>query len=223
MSLAAGPIVLQLEDIALEGSLELPDEDLGGLVMLLRLGALEPPELERALVGRLNRAGIGALRLGLLTAQEAHDASLTLELRFDINLQARRVVAAIEWLLARVPACSRIGLFATDTAGAAALVAAARRPELVEAVTLLRGRPDLAVSAADRLVAPTLLIAGGSDEPAIHCNEIAASHLHGPHELLTIPGTGHFTGQRSSIDTCAELTCGWFSSRLASGDLSRVG
>jgi len=223
MSPAAGPILLQLEDIVLEGSLALPESEVGGLVMLLRIGAQQLPELEGAVVRRLNDAGIGALRLSLLTVPEAEDDSRALELRFDIPLLARRVIAAAQWLLPRFPVCCRISLFATDTAGAAALVAAARRPELVEAVVLLRGRPDLAVSAAPRLVAPTLLIAGGSDEPAIHCNEIAASHLHGPHEVRTVPGTGQFAGQVGSIDTCAELTQRWFASHLASGDLPLVG
>jgi putative phosphoribosyl transferase len=224
MSADAKPILLELDGVvALEGSLSLPEADLLGLVLVLRIGALEPPDLEREVVRRLNGAGVGALRLSLLTALETPDDLRALQLRFDIPLLARRIIAAMEWVMPRFPECGRVSLFATDTAGAAALVAAARRPELVEAVVILRGRPDLAVSAVGHLEAPTLLIAGGSDEPAIHSNEIAASHLHGPHELRTIPGVGQFAGQRGSIDTCAELTHSWFLSHLAPGDLSQVG
>jgi pimeloyl-ACP methyl ester carboxylesterase len=220
---AADPVLLDLGGVTLEGSLALPEHDVAGLVLLLRIGIFEPPDLEREVACRLNRASVAALRLGLLTAEEARDDLQTLQVRFDIPLLSRRVIAAIEWALPRFPGCDRVSLFATDTAGAAALAAAARRPELVEAVALLRGRPDLAVSAVARLVTPTLLIAGGRDEPAIHSNEIAALHLHGPHELRTVPGTGQFTGQRGSIDTCAELTHSWITSHLAPGDLSHVG
>jgi putative phosphoribosyl transferase len=223
MPSAAGPIRLHLGGVTLEGSLALPESDPASLVILLRIGVPEPHDLEREVVCRLNETGVGTLRLALLTTAEAHDDVQALQLRFDIPLLARRVIAAIEWVLARFPSCSRISLFATDTAGAGALVAAARRPELVESVVLVRGRPDLAVSAVARLVTPTLLIAGGNDEPAIHCNEIAASHLHGPHELRTVPGSGHFAGQDRSIDACADLTETWFASHLAPGDLSQVG
>jgi hypothetical protein len=223
MPSSTDPVHLELGGITLEGSLALPNGELVGLVMLLRIGVLEPPELECEVARRLNGVSVGALRLNLLTTAEARDDLLALELRFDIPLLARRVIAAIEWALPRFPSCDCVSLFATDTAGAAALVAASRRPELVETLALLRGRPDLAVSAVARLTAPTLLIAGGNDEPAIHWNEIAAAHLYAPHELRTVPGTGHFTGERSSINTCAALTERWFSSHLAPGDLSQVG
>jgi hypothetical protein len=218
----SNPIHLALDGLGLEGSLSLP-EDPTGLVLLVRAGALEEGELDRTIVHGLTEVGVGALQLGLLTAEEVSVDLLLLELRFDIPLLARRVIGALEWTKTHVPQCSRLGLFGVDTAGAAALVAAARRPDLVDAVALLRGRPDLAISAASRLVTPILLLAGGRDEPGIHWNEIGASHLFGPHEVRTVPGAGQFFAEGGSFARCAELTRDWFSDHFASDVLSQVG
>lgn len=61
----------------------------------------------------------------------------------------------------------RIGLFGASTGAAAALIAAAHRPEAVGAVVSRRGRPDLAGDALARVRAPTLLIVGGQDTTVI--------------------------------------------------------
>lgn len=214
---------LNLAGVELDGSLHLPDAP-AGLVIVLRATAIGHHDLELAVVEQLNRAGLGALQLGLLTPQEADLDWLALELRFDIALLARRTVGAMSWTQKHVPNCANFGLFGTDTAGAAAIVAASREPEMVSALVLVRGRPDLAGSALSRLTAPTLLIAGDRDEPGIHSSEIGACRLQlAPHELELVPRAGQFFAEEGAIDACAGLTRAWFVRHCASGGLSLVG
>src|SRR5204862_197188 len=82
--------------------------------------------------------------------------------RFDIGLLAERLVAAIEWLDSE-PATRGlpVGLFGASTGAAAALVAAAARPDAVAAVVSRGGRPDLAGDALPRVRAPSLFMGGG--------------------------------------------------------------
>ncbi len=56
-----------------------------------------------------------------------------------------------------------IGYFGASTGAAAALVAAAELPDLIEAIVSRGGRPDLAGEALRQVVAPTLLIVGSRD------------------------------------------------------------
>ena len=69
------------------------------------------------------------------------------------------------------------GLFGASTGAAAALVAAAQLGRRIGAVVSRGGRPDLALSVLDRVVAPTLLIVGGADYGVIELNQQALARL----------------------------------------------
>jgi putative phosphoribosyl transferase len=109
--------------------------------------------------------------------EEAIDAR-TAHLRFDIDLLAERLVDATDWLT-RYPDSQylSIGYFGASTGAAAALVAAAERPDVVSAVVSRGGRPDLAGPALMRVRAPTLLIVGGNDVQVIQLNRAALAQL----------------------------------------------
>ena len=122
---------------------------------------------------RSERAATGTLLFDLLRPEEALDRNNV----FDIDLLGRRVTDAIEWLdrrpsLAALP----LGLFGASTGAAAALVAAAARPERVFAVVSRGGRPDLAGASLARVRAPTLLIVGGADAEVLALNRRALGH-----------------------------------------------
>jgi dienelactone hydrolase len=89
-------------------------------------------------------------------------------LRFDIGLLAERLVAVTDWLAQRPDTARlRLGYFGASTGAAAALVAAAERPDVVGAIVSRGGRPDLAGPALAQVRAPTLLIVGGNDVPVM--------------------------------------------------------
>ena len=161
--------------------------------------------------------GLATLLIDLLTADEEAIDDMTGQLRFDIGLLADRLVAILEWLQER-PATSRlpVGLFGASTGGGAALVAAARRPQLVAAVVSRGGRPDLAGEALRRVVAPTLLIVGGLDTEVIRLNEDASAHMPGEVSLEIVPGATHLFEEPGTLQRVAELAADFFSRQLES-------
>src|SRR6266403_3665217 len=152
----------------------------------------------------LQRACLATLLMDLLTPDdEALDAQ-TAALRFDIELLARRLVEVTSWLIDH-PQTSLlpIGYFGASTGAAAALVAAAKHPDAVEAVVSRGGRPDLAGPWLMKVHAPTLLIVGGNDPVVIELNRQAASELRVEHRLEIIPGAGHLFEEPGALEQVA--------------------
>src|SRR5205807_5877429 len=102
---------------------------------------------------------------------------------------ANRVMAVVDWLGTRDDTAPLpIGLFGASTGAAAALVAAAERPEEVKAVVSRGGRPDLARDVLPRVKAPTLLIVGGRDEVVLDLNRQAYERPEVEKRLEVVPG-----------------------------------
>jgi dienelactone hydrolase len=168
-----------------------------------------------AVAQQLNDRGLGTVLIDLLTPDEDARDEITAELRFDIAMLAERLAAIVDWMAAE-PALGRlpIGLFGASTGAAAALVAAAARPEQVRAVVSRGGRPDLAGSSLAAVRAPTLLLVGGLDEQVIVLNEQAQARLGEVAELHIVPGATHLFEEPGTLEQVAELAGGWFTSRL---------
>src|SRR5579872_1595828 len=107
---------------------------------------------------QLNARGFSTLLLDLLTPAEDRIDRETAQLRFAIDLLARRVEGASAWAerqsrLTTLPQ----GYFGASTGAAAALVAASMRSS-VRAVVSRGGRPDLAGAHLPNVEAATLLL-----------------------------------------------------------------
>src|SRR5262249_49543678 len=113
---------------------------------------------------------------------------------------------AIDWL-ARNPETRhlRIGCFGASTGAAAALVAAAERPNVVAAVVSRGGRPDLAGDILSEVAAPTLLIVGSNDLPVLGLNAAAFKELRAPKRFESILGATHLFEERGALELVAEL------------------
>ena len=161
----------------------------------------------------LQRAGLGTLLIDLLGDDEAGDRLKV----FDIELLAERLLAAALWL-GHEPATRslRLGYFGASTGAAAALVAAARRPEPAGAVVSRGGRPDLARGDLPDVMAPTLLIVGGLDEDVLELNRQALALLRCPRELVVIPGATHLFPEPGALEEVARLAEQWFLRHLGS-------
>jgi putative phosphoribosyl transferase len=146
----------------------------------------------------------------LLTREEERIDARTREFRFDIDLLARRVIAAIDWAgnNDRV-ATLAVACFGASTGAAAALIAAADRPDVVRAVVSRGGRPDLAGGALRRVTAPTLMIVGGDDEPVIQLNRQAMAAMTAPVELVIIPGASHLFEEPGTLEQVTFATIDW--------------
>jgi pimeloyl-ACP methyl ester carboxylesterase len=154
---------------------------------------------------------MGTLLLDLLTEEEDPADAVTAEFRFNIPLLADRLVGAIDWAQAH-PQTSPLpaGLFGASTGAAAALIAAAKRPEFVKAVVSRGGRPDMAEELLEQVGAPTLLIVGGRDDVVIELNKQALARLKGRKELQIVPGATHLFEEPGALDQVSQLAKAWF-------------
>jgi hypothetical protein len=165
-------------------------------------------------VQQLRQRGLGTLLMPLLTPEEEEIDARTGELRFDVRLLGERILYQIDAVESRLGGRLELGILASSTAAAGALVAAAHRPEAVRALVLQGGRPELAVFALGEVQAPTLLIVGGADEPCIHSNQIAALRLHAPNRLDVIEGASHRFVEPGKLEEVTELSVAWFDRHL---------
>ncbi len=203
--------------VMLEGALSIPANALGIVLFAHGSGSSRHSPRNRYVANVLREDGLATLLIDLLTAEEDVVDRQTAELRFDIDLLARRLVGATDWL-AHEPATRRlaIGYFGASTGAAAALVAAATRPRLVAAVVSRGGRPDLAGAALSRVQAPTLLIVGGLDDVVIELNRAALARLRAEKRLEIVPGATHLFDEPGALEQVARLARGWFERYLRS-------
>ena len=211
----AGPVTL-------EGNLSLPEGARGVVLFAHGSGSSRHSSRNRHVARLLNQAGLATLLVDLLTADEEAVDLRTAHLRFDIDLLAERLVGATDWL-AQQPETHdlRIGYFGASTGAAAALVAAAARPDAVGAVVSRGGRPDLAGPVLPHVRAPTLLIVGGNDFPVIELNRAAFEQLRCEKRLVIVPGATHLFEELGALDEVARLAREWFERHLAPADPDR--
>jgi putative phosphoribosyl transferase len=200
----AGPVTL-------EGNLSLPEGARGVVLFAHGSGSGRHSSRNRCVAGLLNQANLATLLIALLTVDEEAVDLQTAHLRFDIGLLAQRLVGATDWLTHQPDTRHlRIGYFGASTGAAAALVAAAERPDVVGAVVSRGGRPDLAGPALPLVRAPTLLIVGGNDVPVIGLNRAAFEQLRCEKQLVIVPGATHLFEEPGALNEVARLAREWF-------------
>jgi putative phosphoribosyl transferase len=193
-----------------DGDLGRPDLATALLVFAHGSGSSRFSQRNRSVAHTLHEHGLATLLVDLLTREEERIDARTREFRFDIDLLAERVVAAIDWSGqdARIRTLP-IACFGASTGAAAALIAAAGRPDAVRAVVSRGGRPDLAGDALRRVKAPTLMIVGGDDEPVIQLNRQAMAAMTAPVELVIIPGATHLFEEPGTLEQVTTATIDW--------------
>jgi putative phosphoribosyl transferase len=186
----------------------------------------------------LNNDGLAILLVDLLTPEEEETdirmqkkqckvPGLVLN-KFNIKLLSRRLVAIIDWVISSLPTTTppptikgvenhnnfNIGIFGASTGAAAALVAAAQRPDIVAAIVSRSGRPDLAdLQSQQKVKAPTLFIIGGNDDKkVIDLNNKALTQLVNAQKkkVITVPGATHLFEEPGALEEVARLASGWF-------------
>ena len=210
-------VIIPADGTSLEGDLVVPPEAAGLAIFAHGSGSGRYSSRNRYVAERLQAAGIATLLMDLLTDIEGGMDETTAEFRFDVGLLARRLDAASEFARS-YPETSglRLGLFGASTGAAAALIAAADRPELYGAVVSRGGRPDLAEDWLPRVEAPTLLIVGGADSPDMQrWNREALGRLRSSRKkLLIVPGAGHLFEEADALETVADAAALWFADAL---------
>jgi putative phosphoribosyl transferase len=200
LDIAVGPL-------SLPGVLAIPARSRGLIIFAHGSGSSRLSPRNAYAAEKLRDCGFATLLFDLLTERESLDRRNV----FDIERLARRVSEAIDWSRREAKTATMpIGLFGASTGAAAAIVAAALRPNDVAAVVSRGGRPDLAGDALARLAAPTLLIVGGEDRDVITLNREAQRLMRGQTELTIVPGAGHLFEEPGTLDLALKAAGDWF-------------
>lgn len=202
-------------EYAIQGDLTLPASAQGAVIFAHGSGSSRHSPRNKYVAEVLNLGGLATLLIDLLTAEEELADMRTAEYRFDIPLLADRLLAATDWA-AKVPSIANmaVGYFGASTGAAAALVAAAKRPQRISAVVSRGGRPDLAADSLEKVAAPTLLIVGEFDRDVIVLNRHAAKVMRAPTEIRIVRGATHLFEEEGALEQVASLVTEWFQKHL---------
>ena len=195
----------------LSGDLHVVPDARGLVVFAHGSGSSRFSPRNRAVAQHLRQDGFVTLLLDLLTREEEAVDVHNARFRFDVPLLAHRLGVVCEWA-GRDPRLSqlKIGFFGASTGAAAALVAAAQRPDRVTAVVSRGGRPDLAGEALKDVRCPTLLIVGGQDHDVFRLNEEARRKLRCEAEVSVISGATHLFEEPGALVIVARRASAWF-------------
>lgn len=208
-------VFIRVGEHILEGLLVIPPHALGTILFAHGSGSSRHSARNQFVAHYLNTQGLATLLLDLLTPSEERVDRFTSHLRFDINLLTDRLLAATDWAKTIQPLRDLpIGLFGASTGAAAALNAAAQRPQFIAAVVSRGGRPDLAAASIPQVVAPTLLIVGGNDEVVLSLNQHAYDQLPGEKRIETIANATHLFEEPGALDQVAHLAAEWFTTHM---------
>ena len=209
-------VLIPAGKVSLPGTATIPGGATGIVAFAHGSGSSRHSPRNQYAAGVLHEHGIATLLFDLLTPRE-DQAYAT---RFDIELLTRRLLAALAWLEGNPETGGmKLGCFGASTGAAAALQAAARKPEIA-AVVSRGGRPDLAGPQALASVrSPTLLIVGGWDDGVIELNQQAYELLRCEKKLEIVPGATHLFEEPGTLEQAAEHAARWFRSQFAARDL----
>lgn len=216
----------------LEGILTIPNtaninnKNANGIVIFAHGSGSSHNSLRNQFVAQtLNKDGLATLLVDLLTKEEAETdikaekiqnkiPGLVLN-KFNIKLLSSRLLVVTDWVLANTKTQNLIiGYFGASTGAAAALVAAAEKADIVDAIVSRGGRPDLAtpLEILTKVQAPTLLIVGENDKPVIDLNNKALHLLPNVQKkkVVIVPKATHLFEEPGALEEVARLASGWF-------------
>lgn len=210
-------VFIPLGKAQLEGELNIPRGARGIVLFAHGSGSSRHSARNKYVARTLHDSSMGTLLFDLLTRDEEEEEKYTRHLRFDIDLLAKRLVYATNWIKKQGDVQNfPIGYFGSSTGAAAALVAAAELGEQIAVVVSRGGRPDLAGASLPLVKAPTLLIVGGRDEQVISLNLEAYGLLHCEKRVEIVDRATHLFEEPGALEEVARLAAQWFKKHFES-------
>lgn len=215
MTVAHQSVQIPAAGVVLEADIGMPQPAHGMALFAHGSGSSRFSPRNRYVAERLQHAGLATVLADLLTPAEEQVDARTGKMRFDIGLLATRLATLADWLAGQeTTAGLSLEFFGASTGAAAALVAAAARPDHVRTVVSRGGRPDLAGELLPRVHQPTLLIVGEKVPAVLELNRQAMQRLGGETRLVIFPGASHLFEEPGALEQVAQLARDWFAEHL---------
>lgn len=195
--------------VALDGLLSVPPEAHGLVILARGIESGEHNSPFPSIAQAFNQQRLATLQVGMFTPDELELEGLTGYFGQNVDIMQQRFIHMADWLLQHAETENfSIGYFGTGACGAAALIAAAERPDNVRTVVAVGGALALAREYLGNILAPVLLIAAGNDGKLVQAHQEALAALKGQKAFETIAGA-LFADQRG-IDEVIRLAGEWF-------------
>jgi len=204
-----GVVRIPVDGVELEATFDVPQDAPGVVVFAHGSGSSRKSPRNNYVAEVIRERGLGTLLFDLLT--EAEDQNR--QNRFDIPLLTDRLVSVTQWVWAQDPELA-VGYFGSSTGAGAALRAAARSDEAVDAVVSRGGRVDMATDSLGDIEAPTLFIVGGADTEVLQLNRQAYQRLDCERALHVVEGAGHLFAEEQELQEVATVAADWFEAKL---------
>jgi dienelactone hydrolase len=203
----------------LAGELSIPQNARGIVILVQGSKNIEQLSSYSLFADTLYEAELATLLVHLLTEDEEQLDSQTQFFRFNVSILYQRIIGIAEWLAVNLETQNlSIGYFGGGPTGAAALVAAAERPDLVYAIVVGEGRIDLAQPYLARVAAPTLLMVRENDSAALQMNREALQQmpiaLETNKKIESIASSAGLFEASDVLKQVVELTSQWFAQHL---------
>jgi putative phosphoribosyl transferase len=213
--------------VLLNGTLSIPPQARGIVLVAQGSKNIEGNVPFADIAQAQNEAGLATLFVPLLLEEEEVVDRETRFFRDNASIFSQRILGIANWLAEDTATQNlSIGYLGVGATGAAALIAAAERPDLVHAVAAADARTDLAASYLPRVYAPTLLITGENNTALLHMNRDALALIASdralapvaeqetPKRIETLAGTGSLFASADVVTKLMGLLSNWFKQHL---------
>ena len=203
----------------IEGNLNIPKSSKSLVIFAHGSGSSRYSPRNQYVSRVLNNDGVATLLIDLLTEREEKKDVVTKEYRFNISLLGDRLIAVTDWILNQDNQLNTfnktLGYFGASTGSAAALIAADKRSDNINAIVSRGGRVDLALkyTSLREIKCPTLFLVGENDHPVIEWNrQVIEKQLInvGKKKIIIIPQASHLFEEAGKLEEVAKYASGWF-------------
>jgi putative phosphoribosyl transferase len=199
-------VEIPVEKVATKGELIIPAGAKSIIIFAHGSGSSRYSPRNKMVANYLVQHGLGTLLFDLLTKEEDTNYNN----RFNIELLAKRLLTATEWLQTQTETKGLYySFFGASTGAAAALIAASLKPQITSVVSR-GGRPDLAMSSLESVRSPTLLIVGSRDYEVLKLNYKAYEKINAPKQLAEVEGATHLFEEPGTMEEVCRLAKDWF-------------
>ncbi len=204
--------------VTLAGLLHLPT-DAHGMVILthgIEGSADGSHQTALAMAQVLFQDKLATLLIDLFTPEEQQLDEGTDYFRRNVSVMQQRIAGIAQWLLENDETQHlSIGYLGAGATGAAVLIAAAERPDVVAAVVSAGGYIEQAQDYLQHVVTPTLLIAAKQDTQAVTQAQSALESLaNQDKQFEQIEGGASLFVLKDNVNSVAQLASQWFNKHL---------